>query len=323
MQEVTFIKNNKDNWKKIEQLLNGKETVNPDVLAELFIQLTDDLSYARTFYPSSKTTNYVNSLTAKVHQAIYQNKKEHKNRFSIFWKYEVPAIIRDSYKELFYAFLIFLIAIFVGIISSANEDGFVRIIMGDSYINMTLENIEKGDPLAVYKKINEVDMFLGITFNNIRVALLAFVAGVVFSFGTGYILFQNGIMLGSFFYFFYQHGLWYESLLTIWIHGTLEISAIIIAGCAGLVMGNSILFPGTYTRKQSFALGAKKGLKIVCGLIPIFITAGFLEGFVTRHTEMPELLSITIIISSLIFVIWYFIIYPLKISYPHAKNMME
>ena len=192
--------------------------------------------------------------------------------------------------------------------------------MGDTYVNMTLENIDKGDPMAVYKKMNEVDMFLGITVNNIYVSFLCFAFGIFFSLGTGYLLFTNGIMLGAFQYFFYTKGLLVESVLVIWIHGTLEISAIIIAGCAGLTLGNSFLFPGTYSRATSFVRGAKQGVKIAVGLvpivalIPIFITAGFLESFVTRHTQMPMWLSLTIIIGSLTFIIWYFIIYPIRLN---------
>ncbi|MCW8804808.1 MAG: stage II sporulation protein M, partial [Ignavibacteriaceae bacterium] len=101
-----------------------------------------------------------------------------------------------------------------------------------------------------------------------------------------------------------------DSILVIWIHGTLEISSIIIAGAAGLVLGNSILFPGTYSRLQSFRIGSKEGLKMIVSLIPIFIIAGFLESFVTRHTGMPVYLSLSIILGSLTFVIWYFLIYP-------------
>ena len=103
-------------------------------------------------------------------------------------------------------------------------------------------------------------------------------------------------------------------MLVIWIHGTLEISAIVIAGCAGLVMGNSILFPGTYSRGVSFVKGTKQGVKIVIGLIPVFIAAGFLESFITRYTHMPMWLSISIIGSSLAFIVWYFIIYPIILN---------
>ena len=313
MREVSFLKKNAEKWKEVEAFLSSKENVNPDKLADLFIQLTDDLSYSRTFYPGSKTTQYLNSLTAKVHQSIYKSKKERKERFIRFWKFEAPLLFYKHRMEIMISFSIFFLAMLIGVVSSAGDSGFVRLIMGDSYVNMTLENIDKGDPMAVYKQMNGVDMFLGITFNNIRVSFFAFMMGLLVSFGTAWVLLSNGIMLGAFQYFFHIHDLLFESIIVIWIHGTLEISAIVIAGAAGLVLGNSILFPGTYSRRQSFMIGSKEGLKIIVSLIPIFITAGFLESFVTRHTGMPVYLSLAIILGSLAFVVWYFIIYPLKI----------
>jgi uncharacterized membrane protein SpoIIM required for sporulation len=313
VREVTFLKKNADKWKEVEAFLASKDKVNPDKLADLFIELTDDLSYSRTFYPGSKTTQYLNSITAKVHQSIYKSKKERKERFIRFWKYEAPLIFYKHRMEIIISFTIFFIAMLIGVVSSAGDSGFVRMIMGDSYVNITLENIDKGDPMAVYKKMNGVDMFLGITFNNIRVSFFAFMMGLLVSFGTAWILMSNGIMLGAFQYFFHIHGLLIQSVLVIWIHGTLEISAIIIAGAAGITLGNSILFPGTYSRSQSFMIGAKEGLKMIVSLIPIFIVAGFLESFVTRYTGMPVFLSLTIILGSLTFVVWYFLIYPAKI----------
>ena len=176
--------------------------------------------------------------------------------------------------------------------------------------------------MAVYKQMNGVDMFLGITFNNIRVSFFAFMMGIFISFGTGWILISNGIMLGAFQYFFHFHNLLLESVLVIWIHGTLEISSIIIAGASGLVLGNSILFPGTFSRSQSFRIGSKEGLKMVVGLVPIFVVAGFLESFVTRYTNMPIIASLTIIILSLTFVVWYFFIYP-KVVFNKTKIKNE
>jgi len=144
--------------------------------------------------------------------------------------------------------------------------------------------------------------------------------GIASSFGTGYILFQNGIMLGAFQYFFHTHDLLLTSALSIWIHGTLEISAIIIAGAAGIIMGNSILFPGTYSRLDSFKHGARKGLKLIIGLVPIFIVAGFLEGVVTRQTQWPSYLKLFIIILSALFIIFYFVIYPIYLKRKHATS---
>lgn len=309
MKAHIFVKQNAEKWRQYEQ----EESQNPDVLSERFIELTDDLSYSRTFYPDHPITSYLNSLTARLYQKIYQNKREKSSRFVTFWKYELPFLFYYSHRQLLYSFIMFVLGVLLGVVSAAHDDTFVRLILGDSYVNMTLENIENGDPMAVYKSAGQTVMFLGITFNNIQVSFVAFIYGVLFSVGTFWVLFQNGVMLGAFQYFFYQKGLLLTSALTIWIHGTLEISAIVIAGCAGLVVGNSILFPNTYPRLYAFKQGIKQGLKIAVGLVPIFIMAGFLEGFVTRLALHP-LASSSIILLSACFVIWYFIIYPIRLN---------
>ena len=314
MKEITFLKQNSEKWQQFETMLNTKGASNPDLMGDLFIQLTDDLSYAKTNYPKTKTTQYLNSLAARVHQEIYKNKREKSNRIITFWKYELPFVFKNSHKQLLYAFLIFAVAMCMGAVSSAYDDNFIRLILGDSYVNQTLENIDKGDPMAIYKSMNQVNMFTMIVVNNIYVSFMCFAMGILFSVGTGYMLFFNGLMLGSFQYFFYAKGLLLKSVLVIWIHGTLEISAIIIAGCAGLVMGNSILFPGTYSRGVSFVRGAKQGVKIVIGLVPVFATAAILESFVSRYSQMPVWLSTSIIGVSLTFIIWYFIIYPIVLN---------
>jgi uncharacterized membrane protein SpoIIM required for sporulation len=175
---------------------------------------------------------------------------------------------------------------------------------------MTLENIKRGDPMAVYGSIGESSMFLQITANNIRVSFFAFAAGLLFSMGTGYILLSNGIMLGAFHYLFFKEGVFSENIITVWVHGTLEISAIVIAGAAGLIMGNSILFPGSYPRAYSFSRGAKRGVKIVISLVPFFIVAGFIESFITRHTEWPLLIKVLLVCLSAFIVFFYLVILP-------------
>lgn len=314
MTEVAFLKRNADKWRSLEALLTRPRDADPDRLADLFLEITDDLAYARTFYPDSKTTAYLNDLAGRLHQLIYRNRREERGRLARFWGEELPRLFRRAHRYMLYALLIFLSAAAIGALSSANDDTFVRLILGDDYVNMTIANIENDDPMAVYKKMREFDMFFAITFNNVRVALLCFAMGLLASFGTAWILFTNGVMIGAFQYFFHQHGLLAESALTIYIHGTLELSAIVIAGGAGLLMGNSILFPGTYSRMASFRRGAKDGLKIVIGLVPVFIMAGFLEGFVTRYTAMPLPLSLLIIGLSAAFIVGYVIVYPIRLE---------
>jgi len=322
MNEATFIKQNKNKWEAFEKLIKAGERTSADKLAEIYIKITDDLAFARTHFAKSQLTSYLNNLASDIHLSIYKNKKEESSRFISFWQFELPQVMSESLKYVLISFIIFIISGIIGALSAAHDDTFVRLIMGDQYVNETLSNIDKGDPMAIYKQMGQTEMFLGITFNNIRVSFLVFIAGLFSSIAAGYLLFSNGIMLGAFQYFFYQKGLLMTSILTIWIHGTLEISAIIIAGAAGIIMGNGLLFPGTYSRLQSFKKGAKKGLKIIIGLVPVFILAGFLEGFVTRLTGMPDLIKIAIILGSATFILIYFIFIPIKIKLNglHSKN---
>ncbi|MCO5946125.1 stage II sporulation protein M [Mucilaginibacter flavidus] len=316
MREALFIKQNTQRWKDYE---NSKAT-SPDELAESFISITDDLAYAKTFYPKSNTTKYLNGLAAAFHQSIYKNKKEKTNRFITFWRYELPLIFYKHRRPLLYSLLFFLVFCLMGALSAKYDNTFVRLIMGDDYVNMTNENIAKGDPFGVYKQEGSFLMFLFIAANNIKVELMIFVMGIFLSVGSIYQLLMNGVMLGSFQYYFFSKGLGLKSIMVIWLHGTLEISAIIIAGGAGLIVGNSLLFPRTYTRVASLKNGAKDGLKIAIGIVPIFIVAAFFEGFVTRHTEMAIWQSVTILTCSLVFIIWYVILYPANLNRKLNRN---
>lgn len=312
MREAAFIKENREKWEKID----GEKTTNlsAEELADNFIELTDDLSFARTFYPKSQTEGYLNQLAAKYFTNIYKHKKREKGRFKKFWLTELPLTMYKHREKMLYSFVIFLLGILLGVFSMAQDSSFANLILGDSYVNMTTNNIDKGDPMAVYKNMDESPMFFAISSNNIMVAFYAFIYGIFLSVGTAYIMFSNGVMLGAFQTFFYQKGLLGTSMLSIWLHGTLEISAIIIAGGAGFILGNSLLYPKTHSRKESLVIAAKDALKIVVGLIPVFIVAGFIESFLTRKTEMPIILNILIIGLSLAFIVYYFFYYPHQLN---------
>lgn len=315
MREIAFIKQNAERWQQFDNIIKSKQAISPDQLSDLYLSLQDDLSYARTFYPASNTTKYLNELTAHFHRAIYKNKGERSGRFIAFWKYEVPYAVRRSHPQLFYALAFFLLAIVIGAISAAHDEDFVRLVLGDSYVDATLENIKKGDPMAIYGSMHRAGMFLQISSNNIFVSFRTYVEGIFFSLGSYYELFRNGLMVGVFQYFFYERGLFWTSASAIFLHGALELSAIVIAGGAGIVLGNSLLFPGTFSRMDALVEAGKRSLKIAVGIVPVFIVAAIIESFVTRlYNKMPGSVHLIIIGSSFAFIIWYFILYPIKIS---------
>lgn len=313
MRESLFIKKNLSRWKKYQE----EPTDDPDEMAERFVSLLDDLSYAKTFYSFSKVTRYINGLAAGIYHRIYQNRKEDVGRFQLFFKYELPLLFRKHHRLLLFTLCFFLLFCIIGAFSSAHDETFVRGVLGDEYVNMTERNIANKDPFGVYKDGNPVMMFFRIAYNNIMVSFYCYIGGIFLGVGSLYLLIRNGVMLGVFQYIFFSHGLGWKSILVIWIHGTLEISSIVIAACAGIIMGKSILFPGTRKRVDSLRKGAKDGIKIMVTLIPVFIVAAFLESFVTRYTEMPLVVSLFILLASLAFILGYFIFYPI---YLHKKG---
>jgi uncharacterized membrane protein SpoIIM required for sporulation len=320
MREALFIKKNAQKWNEYQYL----QTEDPDQMADRFITLLDDLSYAKTFYPHSKVTRWINSLAVTIYQTIYQNKKQRFSRLITFWQYELPLIFRKYHRMFLYTFLFFILLFTMGVLSSMKDDGFVTGVLGEDYIAETQENIERGDPFGIYGRESSLSMWVWIAFNNIKVGFLMVAGGVLFGLGTLHLFFQNSILVGSFQYMFFAKGLGWQSVLVIWIHGTLEIAGMIIEACAGFVMARSILFPGTFTRWVSFKRGVKDAMKICVSLIPITILAAFLESYITRlssnafdkttNTSLPLPVSISILAISFLFIVWYFVIYPIRLE---------
>ncbi len=314
MKETSFVKNNKGKWEKFEKLFNRKNN-DPDEISELFTEITEDLSYARTFYPRRSVRVYLNQLAQGVFTSLYKQKKQPVKGFFKFWTTTIPLALYDSRKNILLALLFFTGAMILGAISQHYDDSFVNLILGEGYVADTEERIAEGNPMGIYGESSEGSMFFRITINNIQVAFYAFVSGFLFGLFTYFILLYNGIMLGAFQWWFKAKGLLLTSFLAVWIHGAFEISAIVIAGGAGITLGNGLLFPKSHSRLQSLIFSGKKGMLILMSLVPVFIIAGALESFVTRYYQsMPTFLNWFIILGSFGIIIMYYGIYPFMVA---------
>ncbi len=314
MTETQFIENNQEDWNALEQLLKSPLD-NSSELQDLFVKVSGDLAFASTYFPNRSVRVYLNLLTQRVFDSLSKNKTQVSLAGLVtFFTDTLPIELYRSRKALLFSLLFFIAMLVIGAVSTAYDDDFARVVLGDTYVNMTEDNINSGDPMAVYKDANKTDMFLGITINNIRVSFITYILGIFASLGTIIILMYNGIMVGTFQYFFYTKGLFTTSFLTIWIHGTIEISAIIIAGAAGIVLGSGLLFPATYSRLVSLQVSAIRSLKILLSTVPLFFIAGFLESFVTRQTDLPDIVKLGIIVVSLIFILYIYWYYPKKVA---------
>ena len=294
-----------------------------DEMARDFTQLVDDLAYAKTFYPSNKVTQFINSEASKIYLNIYKNRKEESNRLVTFWKYDLPLTIRKHHGTILFCFIVFSIFFAIGFFTSQRDESVSQSILGSDYVEMTRTNIANGNPFDVYEHGNPILSWLWIMVNNIIVALKSFAAGILFGILTFYDLVQFGLMVGVFDEIFAAKGLGTQFFLVVKVHGTLEITAFVIAAAAGIVMGKSFLFPGTIKRLDAFKQGAKYGVKIMIGLLPVFALAAFFEGLFTRLYNNISTLTTIIVSLSVLFVMWYFIIYPILLSKKMALQLNE
>ena len=319
MREALFIKKNKDRWLRIQQLPPD----DPDEMATDFTELVNDLAYAKTFYPSGKITSFLNAEASKIYLAIYRNRKEQSNRLITFWKFDLPMTIRRNHRVVLFSLLFFVVFLAIGYFLSSRDESIPRSILGDDYVDKTQRNIERGNPFGVYENGSPFFMWLYIMIHNIRVAFLMFVSGIFCGVPSLYLSAQNAVMVGAFDEFFAARGFGLDFWLVVFVHGTLEISSLILAAAAGVVMGKSYLFPGTIRRIDSFKRGAKDGVKIMIGLIPVLALAAFFEGFITRLYNDISLFTTLIFFLSVLFVVWYFVIYPIQLGRKLSHQLNE
>jgi uncharacterized membrane protein SpoIIM required for sporulation len=315
MREVAFIKQNKEKWLEFELGFSNKDKKSPDDIANLHIKIMNDLVYAQTYYPKSKVTTYLNKLAKKSFDKVYDSKRRDKNAILYFFLEKVP-LLSYQYRKYFYiSFIFFFICFFIGLLSTFNDESFARQVLGNTYVDQTLENIESGDAMAIYKSGSNWGTFIGIYDNNQRVGLNMFLSGLFIGIGTGFYVVSNAIMVAVFQAFFYQNNSLLESLKGIWIHGTYEIFGMIIEAAAGYIIGASILFPGTLKRFESFKLGIRDAFYIFISTIPFTIVAAFLEGYVTRYSNvMPTILCFAIILFSFITISYYYLVLPFVVA---------
>jgi len=297
MTEYQFIDRHQERWKAFEAELQHRTAISPDQLSALYVALIDDLSYAQTHFKGSSLTSYLNQLAILAHQRIYGTRRERKGRIISFFRYEVPLAFHGARRFFAYAGLLFLGAIGIGWLSGMLEPEFLRLILGDSYVNQTLENVREQDPMAVYGSSGSHEMFLKISANNVRVAFVMFLLGILGGIPTALLLIYNGVMVGAFLQFFAQHALLGTAASTIMLHGAMELSAIVVAGACGLMLGSAVLFPGTYARSVYLIRQAREALKIIVGVVPFILAAAFIESYITRlYQDIPDGIRILMIL---------------------------
>ncbi|NGQ93846.1 stage II sporulation protein M [Brevibacillus sp. SYP-B805] len=284
MEIASFLKENRAAWSELEQLLerfrkhpNRIRAEEIDRIVLLYKKASAHLAYMRTYHPQDDITQYLNQLVARAHNVTYKKQFASGHQLSRFFYTYFTALIRARLPFIGIACLLFLLGGLFGFAS----------VMSDPlnlYVILPPQIAENVDPSRLGEGHADQDSAIVsamIMTNNIKVAMLAFVSGITFGTWTIYLLVYNGLIIGALAAVFWQADKSAAFWAYILPHGVIELTAIFIAGGAGLYMGYRMLVPGRYSRKFQLLLAAKESAQLLLGTLPLFVVAGIIEGYVT------------------------------------------
>jgi hypothetical protein len=100
--------------------------------------------------------------------------------------------------------------------------------------------------------------------------------------GSVSLLFYNGVPIGALAMQYHQFG--EGQFFWAWIlpHGIPEITQILVAGAAGLLLARGLWLPGRRSRRDALADEARRAMRLVVGGMPILVLAGLIEGTISQ-----------------------------------------
>lgn len=279
-----FIAQNQMTWSRLQHL-TGRARSNPgnltepelDEMIQLYQRVSTQLSHARTYFHDGALTAQLTATVAAASSVIYGSRPRTFRPIVLFFSATFPTAVWQARRYIGLASaLLFLpaLAMMLWLTHSPEAlDASASKADREFYADEAFESYYSDQPSALFA--TEVGT------NNVFVSFLAFAGGAAAMVPGVYILVMNGVALG-------QAGAWMttEGEATLfWTliapHGLLELTSIVVAAGAGLLLGWTLLVPGDRTRADAMAEEGKRAGAIIVGLVACFGVAALIEGFVT------------------------------------------
>jgi uncharacterized membrane protein SpoIIM required for sporulation len=289
-----FIHEGKNAWQRLEHLLETLDRTHlrrlhreeVKELGRIYRRTASDLAIARAESRDPRLINYLNSLVIRAHGRIYRAEAlEGGRRVSQFFLKDFPQTFRRTWRYTATAFAVFFVFTLLSFVGTWRDPEFSELAGIDPFFREFAVNAR----VRWWESLNEANQ-VGAGFimsNNIWVMFRAFALGALGGFGTLYEMARFGGHIGAVLSLTYRAGFGNELVTFMSGHGVLELSAIFIAGGAGMLFGSAVLFPGDLSRFDALRLRGHEAIQLVVGCIPILVIAGIIEGFISPAPINP------------------------------------
>lgn len=279
-----FVETRQEAWSQLEALLSvakGRAArLDPEqirTLGTLYRKSAADLSVGRREFPGDPMVGRLERLVGDARAVVY-SRAARRDRLVKFFADTYWSLLADRGRALALAALLFVgSGVFGAVFAGTDPEAAIDAVPPGFLWVVDAESTDTGLDVAGLAGFSTI-----VLVNNIRVTLLAFAAGLAFGIGTGWVLIQNGYILGLLGGLAVGAGNTKLLIAAIAAHGVLELSCIVVGGAAGLAVGKALLRPGKLTRVQALTAEVPAALRIAAGTAPWLILAGFVEGFASR-----------------------------------------
>ncbi len=292
MDLAAFFGKRRPDWRRLEEILrrvegSGLGSLDEEQAVEfgrLYRCAASDLNQAQTFVSGDATVKYLNDLVARCYLVIYGKTRVDLRGLVryLFWGY--PAVFRRYLGHVFLATMILAGGAVFGFLASCLDARAREFFLPSDF---PMIQPEEGEAEAMPPaSTGELAGFSSQLFmNNMSVSLAAFALGITAGIGTAWLLWYNGILMGTLAAVFTQAGHFKQFCTGVLPHGVLEIPAILIAGGAGFLLAQGIIRARSWPRLQELPRTGKEALLLVAGCFPLLIVAAILEAVVARAPE--------------------------------------
>ena len=279
-----FVRQRQAEWRELDMLLGQeKELYAHDGatisrIASLYRALCTDLVRAKSARYSPDLSGYLNGIAGRAHSALYGARPIRALGVVSLVLREFPSAFRKNWRFFLLATALFVLPWIVGQWGTMAEPSFARHVLPAESLEGMARAYSKGFEEGRAAGLDS-DMAGFYVRNNVGIAFRCFGTGIVFGLGSVFFLVYNGLTIGTVTGWVWNAGYGGNILTFMCGHAPFELTAILIAGQAGMRMGYALVATGGRTRVASLRASAREIGALIVGAAVMLVIAAFIEGY--------------------------------------------